>query len=88
MAVEMTKMRVSVLSTRGRITVPAALRKKLRLIPGTLISLSEQDGRLVLTPIEQLLDEILGFLKPQPGEPSAFEASLEERKRARRREKS
>jgi hypothetical protein len=42
----------------------------------------------VLTPItERRLDEIMGFLKPAPGEPSVFEASFEERERERRREK-
>jgi hypothetical protein len=29
----------------------------------------------------------MGFLKPAPGEPSVFEAFLEERERERRREK-
>ena len=76
-----------VVSTRGRITIPAELRKKLRLNPGTLISMSEENNRLILTPLERLLDEIQGFLKPQPGQPSAFEALFEERRRQRIREK-
>jgi len=47
----------------------------------------EQDGQLILTPIERILDEIQGFLKPRPGEPSAFEESLAERERQRQRER-
>ena len=38
----------------------------------------------MLTPIEHLLDEIQGFLKPGPGEPSMFEEHLRERERERR----
>jgi AbrB family looped-hinge helix DNA binding protein len=80
-------MQRPVMSAKGRITIPAELRKKLRLTPGDLLNVSEENGRLVLTPIERLLDEIQGFLKPRPGEPSAFEALFEERKRERMREK-
>jgi AbrB family looped-hinge helix DNA binding protein len=75
------------ITARGQITIPAELRKRLGIKTGTRISWTEENGRLVLTPIEQLLDEIQGFLKPLPGEPSAFEALFEERKRERMREK-
>ena len=33
----------------------------------------EEKGRLILIPIERVLDEIQGFLKPRPGKPSMFE---------------
>jgi AbrB family looped-hinge helix DNA binding protein len=75
-------------STKGRITIPAELRRKLRLRPGTLVSMSVENGRLVLTPVRRLLDKIRGCLKPSPGESSAFEMLFEERKRERMREKS
>jgi hypothetical protein len=48
---------------------------------------TEDKGRLVLTPItERRLDEIMGSLKPGPGEVSAFEMLFEERERERKRE--
>ena len=74
------------ITARGQITIPVALRKKLRLKPGTAMSWSEENGRLVLIPTKRLLDEIQGCLKPLPGEPSAFEMLFEERKRERMRE--
>jgi AbrB family looped-hinge helix DNA binding protein len=80
-------MHRTAISAKGRITIPAKLRKKLRLSEGDLLNLSEENGRIILTPIERLLDEIQGFLKPRPGKPSAFEALFEERKRERMREK-
>lgn len=82
------KARSCKFSSNGRITIPAALRKKLRLRPGTVMSVREENGRLVLVPVKRLLDEIQGSLKPRPAEPTAFEMLFEERKRERMREKS
>jgi bifunctional DNA-binding transcriptional regulator/antitoxin component of YhaV-PrlF toxin-antitoxin module len=68
--------------------IPAELREQLGLQKGTPATWTEEKGRLVLTPItEKRIREIRGFLKPKPGEPSAFEALFEERERERRREK-
>jgi AbrB family looped-hinge helix DNA binding protein len=78
----------TVISSKGQVVIPAELRAQLGLKKGTPATWREEKGRLVLTPItEQRLDEIMGFLKPAPGEPSVFEASFEERERERRREK-
>ena len=76
----------AVVSSKGRVAIPTELRKKLGLKKGTR-AWSEEDGRLVLTPItERRLDQIMGFLKRAPGKPSVFEASFEEGERERRRE--
>jgi len=75
-------------SSKGQVVIPAELREQLGLKKGTPASWKEEHGKLVLTPItEQRLDEIMGFLKPAPGEPSVFEACFEERERERRRDK-
>jgi AbrB family looped-hinge helix DNA binding protein len=77
------------ISSKGQVVIPAELREQLGLEKGTPATWIEEKGRLVLTPInERLLDEIQGFLKPRPGEPSVFEASLEERERERKRERA
>ena len=68
--------------------IPAELRQQFGLEKGTPATWSEEKGRLILTPItEGRLDEIMGFLKPKPGEPSMFEESLAERERERERER-
>jgi AbrB family looped-hinge helix DNA binding protein len=78
----------TVVSSKGQVVIPAELREQLGLQKGTPAIWNEEDGRLVLTPItEQRLDEIMGFLKPAPGEPSMFEESFAERERERKREK-
>ena len=68
--------------------IPAELREQLGLKKGTPATWVEEKGRLVLTPTtDQRIREIMGFLKPKPGEPSMFEESFAERERERRRDK-
>jgi AbrB family looped-hinge helix DNA binding protein len=75
------------ISSKGQVVVPAELREQLGLKKGSRATWTEEGGRLILTPIERLLDEIQGFLKPRPGEPSMFEEHFKERERERQREK-
>jgi AbrB family looped-hinge helix DNA binding protein len=78
----------AVISSKGQVIIPAELRARVGLRKGTAATWTEEKGRLVLTPITiQRLREIRGFLKPAPGEPSAFEALFEERECERLREK-
>jgi AbrB family looped-hinge helix DNA binding protein len=78
----------TIISSKGQVVVPAELREQLGLRKGTTATWTKENGRLVLTPISaKLLDEIRGFLKPGPGEASAFEGCFEERARERAREK-
>lgn len=77
----------TVISSKGQVVIPVQLREQFGLKKGTRATWSEERGRLVLTPItERRLDEIMGFLKPGPGEPSAFEELFAERERERKRE--
>jgi AbrB family looped-hinge helix DNA binding protein len=40
----------AVVSSKGQIVIPAALRRKYRLKEGTVVSFREEQGRLVLDP--------------------------------------
>jgi AbrB family looped-hinge helix DNA binding protein len=76
------------ISSKGQVVVPAELREQLGLKKGTRATWTEERGRLILMPItERILDEIQGFLKPRPGEPSMFEEHLKDRERERQRER-
>jgi AbrB family looped-hinge helix DNA binding protein len=78
----------TVVSSKGQVVIPAELRQRLSLEKGTPATWSEEGGRLVLTPLtEQRLDEIMGFLKPKPGETSMFDELFAERERERKRDK-
>ena len=77
----------TIISSKGQVVVPAQLRKRFGLKEGTRAMWREEKGQLVLSSFERVLDDVQGFLKPGPGEPSAFEESLAERERQRRRER-
>ncbi len=80
-------MRTPRITAKGQITIPAELRKRLGIRAGTRVNWIEEKGRLVLIPMTARgIKEIMGFLKPKPGEPSAFEESFKERARERQRE--
>jgi antitoxin PrlF len=86
-AEENRRMRRTVVNARGQVTIPAELRKQLGIKPGTRVTWFEEKGRLILAPTTtRRVKDIRGFLKPKPGESSAFEESLKERARERRRE--
>ena len=76
------------ISSKGQVVIPAELREQFGLEKGTPATWTQEKGKLVLTPITaRRLDEIMGFQKPKPGEPSMFEESLAERERERERER-
>jgi len=76
------------ISSKGQVVIPVELREQFGLEKGISATWSEEQGRLVLTPItEKRLNEIMGFLKPCPGKPTMFEELFAERERERKREK-
>lgn len=76
-------------SSKGQVVIPAELREQLGLSKGTPAMWSEEQGRLVLTPLtDRQLDQVMGFLKPHENRSSMFEASFEERERERAREET
>jgi len=76
------------ISSKGQVIIPAEVRERLGFKKGARAVWREDKGKLVLTTMGRILDEIQGFLAPRPGEPSAFEESLAERERQRRRERA
>jgi AbrB family looped-hinge helix DNA binding protein len=80
-------MRRTIVNAKGQVTIPAELRKQLEIKPSTRVTWFEEKGRLVLAPMtSRRMNQIRGFLKPKPGEASAFEKSFKERAREHSRE--
>ncbi len=78
----------TVVSSKGQVVIPAELREQLGLDKGTRATWREEKGQLVLTPMTiRRIDEIRGFLKPGPGEPTMFDELFAERERERKRDK-
>jgi AbrB family looped-hinge helix DNA binding protein len=77
----------TVVSSKGQVVIPAELREQYGLDKGTRATWTEEEGRLVLTPMTmQRIKEIRGFLKPAPGEPTMFDELFVERESERKRE--
>lgn len=50
-------------TTRGQVTIPAALRKKLNIHQGTRLLVEEKNGRIIMEPLpDDLLKAGLGRL--------------------------
>lgn len=58
-----------VVSDDGRITIPKALRDRLRIVPGQVLDLLEEDGRLVSRKIraDDPVGDVFGILDPGRG---------------------
>jgi AbrB family looped-hinge helix DNA binding protein len=77
----------TVVSSKGQVVIPAELREEYGLDKGTPATWTEEEGRLVLTPMTmKRIRQIRGFLKPRPGEMSMFDELFAERERERNRE--
>ena len=63
MDVEFTKI-----TSKGQIVIPAGLRRKLRMKPGTRVAVHEDGGQLILQPItDEYIDSLRGILGDTSG---------------------
>jgi AbrB family looped-hinge helix DNA binding protein len=66
-------------SPKGWVVIPAELRRRFGIKPGTMVIFEEVDGRIILRPVPNDPVEMLaGMFK---GEPSFTEELLEERRK-------
>ncbi len=74
-------------TSKGQVVVPARLRRKFGIKPGTRLNFSEEKGRIVVQPVTKaFIDSFCGIFKLKPGEKSAVQELLEDRDRERARE--
>lgn len=78
----MNEMKVEkrVMSTKGRVVIPARLRRRLGIRKGTLVSFLEDNGRLIVQPITA---EFIASLRGSLKDSGALRYLLAERKRER-----
>jgi AbrB family looped-hinge helix DNA binding protein len=46
-------MQIARLTTRGRLTIPSAIRKRLKLRKGMKLVFREEDGQVIVTPLDK-----------------------------------
>lgn len=72
----------AVISSKGQIVIPSALRKRYRLNEGTTVVFQEESGRLILEPRNyEALFALRGTLSHLPLEEELQAMRAEERKR-------
>jgi len=59
--------RITTVSSKGQFVIPAEMRASLRIEPGSRISVSLEESRIVLQPVsEELVDKTQGMFKGGP----------------------
>ena len=65
-------------TVKGQVVIPAALRRKFGIKAGTRVHVYEENGRIVMEPVnEQYLDKVCGMLRGS----GALDVLMEERQR-------
>lgn len=79
-------MAPSMIISKGQVTIPAEIRRHLKLKPGDRVEfVVEPDGRVVLMPATMDVKELMGLLAPAPRRLSLQEMDAAIRGRAARR---
>ena len=55
-------MQVAKITTKGQVTIPAAIRKKFSLKPGGQVAFSIDDDRIVLHPVPVNVEDSFGLV--------------------------
>jgi AbrB family looped-hinge helix DNA binding protein len=77
-------METSVVTAKGRITLPTSIRRKFGIKKGTRITFIEQDGKLIIQPVNK--DYFLRMAGILGTKGKLLKALMKERKQERERE--
>ncbi len=72
-------MDTSTVTRKGQVTIPARLRRRLQIEEGSVVAFSEEDGELILRPVETSVEAAFGLVQAKRT------ASLEDMEKAIRR---
>ncbi len=80
-------MNCAYVTSKGQVVVPSRIRRRYGIKPGTRVNFVEEDGRIIFQPVtREYIDSFCGVFKLKPGEKSAVQEHLEERRKERDRE--
>jgi AbrB family looped-hinge helix DNA binding protein len=60
-------MQSSSVTSKGQVTIPAAIRRRLGIRPGDRVGFAEEDGRVVIERQENRVEAAFGVLKARRG---------------------
>ncbi|HPY32135.1 MAG TPA: AbrB/MazE/SpoVT family DNA-binding domain-containing protein [Verrucomicrobiota bacterium] len=74
-------------TSKGQLVVPARIRRRFGIKPGTRINFVEEGDRIIFQPVTKAyIDSFCGIFQLKPGEPSVVQAHLDDRRKERARE--
>ena len=80
-------MHTAYVTSNGRLTIPAELRRKHKIKKGTRVTFIEDNDRIIMQPVtREFINSLCGMFKLKPGEKLATQELLEDRAEDRRRE--
>jgi AbrB family looped-hinge helix DNA binding protein len=83
---EMT-MDAAYVTSKGQLVVPSRIRRRFGIKPGTRINFVEEGDRIIFQPVtREYIHSFRGMFKLKPGEKSAVQEHLEERRAEREKE--
>ena len=83
---EMT-MDAAYVTSKGQLVVPSRIRRRFGIKPGTRINFVEEGDRIIFQPVtREYIHSFRGIFKLKPGEKSAVQEHLEERRADREKE--
>jgi AbrB family looped-hinge helix DNA binding protein len=80
-------MNTSYVTSKGQLVVPARLRRRFGIKPGTRVNFVEEGGRIIFQPVtREYIHSFRGMFKVKPGEKPVVREHLEERRAEREKE--
>ncbi len=76
-------MNKSLVTSRGHVVIPAKLRRKYGINPGTPVSFSERDGEIILQPVTDAYIRSMAGIARTWGKGNLLKTLMEEKKRER-----
>ncbi len=80
-------MNAAYVTSKGQLVVPASIRRRFGIKPGTRINFVEEGDRIIFQPVtKEYINSFCGIFKQKPGEKSIVQGLLEERRAEKEKE--
>ena len=80
-------MNTAYVTSKGQLVVPSRIRRRFGIKPGTRVNFVEEGDRIIFQPVtREYIDSFCGIFKLKPGEKSAVQELLEDRRAEKAKE--
>jgi len=87
LANERNVMDSAYVTSKGQLVVPARIRRRFGIKPGTRINFVQEGDRIIFQPVtREYIESFCGIFKQKPGEKSVVQELLEERRAEKEKE--